>query len=376
MAFGRYFITNTAVTIDGACEVAGSTSAGYGTTTFEGDAQVTNLGAQLDVGGSGSLYVDTSESLSLSSVNVIDGGILVGQGGDLMADSLNLTGTLTGFGTVTTTTCTISGGILGGMVNLDVTGLLSLSSGFLLNTSGTVNAMGGIAISGAGDSISGNDYGANFVGVTVNNFGTAVWTGGDVALDNGTIFNNEPGAAFDAEATSLAEFKWLVGSDATFNNLPGATFISAADTNGLVQMGVEFNNSGNVDITAGTLQLGYYAITGNAESSGTFVAPLGTGLIFTGVTQNLTAASNISVTNVSFDGVQVSDAGSYGVAGTTSLPYGATVNFSGTVVGILGDVDVEAGCTVSFDPEVATTVSVNALDTRRDLHGNGESRCR
>ncbi len=146
--------------------------------------------------------------------------------------------------TLTTSECTVDDAYLVGIDNLVVTGMLTLVNG-ILETSGTTDAEGGITITGAI-----LEYG------TLNNYGTAAWTGGTVTADNGAVFNNESGATFDAQ--SDASFGWDgSGAVPTFNNLAGASFVKSGGSGPSgTQMSLVFNNAGAVVVQSGSLQLG------------------------------------------------------------------------------------------------------------------------
>jgi len=195
----------------GSYQVSGSTVIRGGTETFTGI--VTSVGSSLDIVPS-----NGNASANFSPATPI---------------------------TLTTNECTITGGLTG-TDSFTIDGPLTLGlldvAGASVSTSGTINAMGGMSITGG-----------SLSGVTLNNYGAATWSGGpDIGLGNGAVFNNEPGASFDAQAND--RFDWNGnGAVPAFNNLPGASFVSAG---GLTQMGLAFTNDGTVDDQSGNLRLG------------------------------------------------------------------------------------------------------------------------
>ena len=174
-----------------------------------------------------------------------------------------------------TNQCTIDNSYLAGTDNLVVTGTLTLVGG-ILQTTGTIDAEGGVTIEAFQPSSTGAvlEYG------TLNNYGTATWTGGAIIANNGVVFNNEPGATFNA--LSDDSFIWTgnnstsAGAVPIFNNLAGAPSQSPARTGSAgTQVGVVFNNAGAVDVSSGTLALGAADVTLPATSSGSFQGALG-----------------------------------------------------------------------------------------------------
>ena len=182
--------------------------------------------------------------------------------------------------TLATGECTVTG-TLTGTDSFVITGALTWSGS--LSTTGTIDAEGGITANGG-----------SLQNGTLNNYGAASWSEGNIAADNGAVFNNEPGASFDAQ--SDWRFGWdFIGGVPTFNNLAGATFGVANDGGGDgTQMGLIFNNDGAVEVNSGSLLLGFCsdACGGRqvATSSGEFDGASGTSLgRFWSVSQEFTA---------------------------------------------------------------------------------------
>src|SRR5262249_31642266 len=100
---------------------------------------------------------------------------------------------------------------------------------------------------------------------TLENGGTAPWTGaGNIALLGGSVITHRAGALFHAQ--NAASFSWPGGGDnGRFDN--AGTFRKSANS-GTTTLGssvVAFNNYGTVDIRSGTLLAnGSYNSTTNA----------------------------------------------------------------------------------------------------------------
>ena len=170
-----------------------------------------------------------------------------------------------------TNQCTIDNSYLAGTDNLVVTGTLTLVGG-ILQTTGTIDAEGGVTIEAFQPSSTGAvlEYG------TLNNYGTATWTGGAIIANNGAVFNNEPGATFNA--LSDDSFIWTGNNSTGAERCPALATISPAPPftksggtgSAGTQVGVVFNDAGAVDVSSGTLAFGAADVTLPATSSGSF----------------------------------------------------------------------------------------------------------
>ena len=348
---GSVVVAGPAVNEDGTYNLSGTTGIGSGATlTFSSGATIgSNLGS-FDV-YTGTLDVLTNQSFSINAIDIFG--------------TANFS--VPAPHTVTIDQCTIDGGTLTGTAHLAITGPLAWNQGAIVD-SGTIDAMGGMAITGA------NNQTPNFVAATLNNYGTATWSGGNINADD-AVFNNEPGATFGAQ--SDANFRWDGnGTVPIFNNLAKATFVKSGGTGaGGTHMGLVFNNDGTVDIRSGTLNLGVPAPTpdGSATSSGAFLGAQGTTLNLTGVDQNLTETSNIDVPNVGFADGNVNVAGAYIASGQTLLLTGAHVNFSGTVtLGATSSLDIvptNGDAFANFSPGTPATLTVGECTLTGALSG-------
>ncbi|HTW57606.1 MAG TPA: hypothetical protein VMD99_05740, partial [Terriglobales bacterium] len=179
--------------------------------------------------------LDSGAPLSLTE------GPLTISGAATFAASLNLSlgGTLTLNGTSSMTTLAMTSGTLTNSGTLTVSGLLTWSGGTESGT-GTTNANGGMALSGE----------PFLSGQTLNNAGTASWTGIAFLMENGAVFNNLSGATWNHETDSAIAFEG--GTTAVFNN--AGTFEKTGgttSTGGGVSTSITFNNTGTVTDSSG-----------------------------------------------------------------------------------------------------------------------------
>ena len=101
-------------------------------------------------------------------------------------------------------------------------------------------------------------------GRTINNFGSATWTGNTVLTLNSATFNNEAGATFTISGSGQTILNGV------FNNLGTMTQTSSGDTN----FSTTFNNSGVFHIQSGRPHLS------GGDSTGTFDVSAGATLAF------------------------------------------------------------------------------------------------
>ncbi|HWB10108.1 MAG TPA: DUF4214 domain-containing protein [Pirellulales bacterium] len=279
-----------------------------GTLSLDGGGTSTGIfvaesGATLNFGGG-------SDDLSAAGVQVYGAGA-VGFTGATVA---------IGGGYAVTGTTSISGGEVD--FNDNATGTTVVESAGILGGSATFTASGGFEWSGgtmagsgttvipAGVTLTIDDQSDVTLSRTLNNFGSAVFTGAQWDFNSG-VFNNEPGASFAMQ--SDANFNLI--NPSTFTN--SGAFIKSPGT-GTTHIQPAFNNSGTVDVQSGTLTL-----DGGGTSTGSFTSESGATLNFGGGTHNLTAASSITGAGaVGFTGATATIAGTYTVTGPTSISSG------------------------------------------------------
>lgn len=87
---------------------------------------------------------------------------------------------------------------------------------------------------------------------TINNRGIVTWTGpGNIEASNNATWNNFADSTFDVKTD--AALTGTLENTPTWNNDAGSTFKKSAGT-GTTSIGINFNNSGLVDLQAGTTQ--------------------------------------------------------------------------------------------------------------------------
>ena len=194
----------------------------------------------------------------------------------------------------------LSGGGISGLANLTLTGAGSTWSAGDMNSAGTTTiASGGtLAISTAAN----HDFNTR----ALVNQGTVNWTGGLLRSGNGGSITNN--ATWNDAASSTVNNPF--GGAFTFTNASGATYNKTAAGTTLFQNSVGFNNSGAVNVTAGTLELNG---GGTAAATGVFNTSAGALTLFS---NNYTLASGAALTG----------AGTYQVSG-------GTLDIAGTLAG-------------------------------------------
>jgi hypothetical protein len=265
--------------------------------------------AMIDVPGvtvTHSTGTDTVHSLVSQGPFVVSGGSL----------ALTSTSTLNG-------TFTFSDGILSGLGNLTVNGALTWTGGTMRGPGRTL-ANGGLALSNPGGFVVPS---TTLDGRAFDNAAAAVWTGrGNISVINGASFNNLGSATFDVQTDTVSSASFSgSGASNTFNN---AGLFHKGSTSGTAFIGIAFNNSGAVDVQAGTLNL-----NGGGDSTGSFVVEAGATLGFNTGLHTLRATSSVSGDGtVQFGtsdfggGGTVNELGTYSAAMTNLVS--STVNFA------------------------------------------------
>jgi fibronectin-binding autotransporter adhesin len=209
------------------------------------------------------------------------------------------------------TTVNLISGRLQGSGNFTMTGLFTWSGGTLGGT-GATTASGGISLTT--DAV-------KSLNRTLNNSGTANYTGSNFSFYFGT-FNNLAGAIFnlpdDVTITTSA-------GGIAFNN--AGTF--NCTTSGTAAIGLDFNNYGTVNVQSGTLR---FDSTGT--HTGLFDVAAGATLSFPGGKHQLNAGSNVTgAGTVNFGGgSEHIIAGSYDLTGPTNISgYAVAINSNITI---------------------------------------------
>jgi phage baseplate assembly protein gpV len=288
----------------------GGTSSG--SITVEGGATLSITGPYTLQGGSvsgpGAFQVSGSGALTVATTTSLAG--LTVSGGSVTANAplsvQNLTvsgGTVTANAPLTAQNLTLSGGTLTGPAAITVTGAFTWTGGSLSGTGDTV-------LNGT-STLTGSFFSP--LARQVDNFGTAtVVAGTSVNFQSNAVFNNEAGATLVLpDSAGMSNF-FSAGS--ALNN---AGLVQKTGPAGTSTVGIVFNNSGSVDVQAGTL-----ALTGGGVGGGTFTVEGGATLSVGSYTLHGAAVSGAGA-------VQVSTFNALTVAGASSIQ-NLTIN-GGTV---------------------------------------------
>jgi len=205
-------------------------------------------------------------------------------------NSLNFTSptsTITGTGSLTVSSFTLAAPSSAFITNgdLNVTGAFDWNIGALGGT-GNVSIQGGTNIVGGAGNLT-------ISGRNVSNFGTVMWTSGNIVLTGGSTITNAPGATFDAlDDFSLSADPLGTGTEAFDNAGLFEKTGSFAGTATVIDC--TFNNGGplagartNVESDVGVLQF-----EGSGTHSATFTARGMGSVQFTNGTQTLQTGSN------------------------------------------------------------------------------------
>ena len=250
-----------------------------------------------------------------------------------LGNALNITsGVLsTDSATATVASLTQSSGELNGTGTLTATGASSFSGGWQ-SGSGTTIAQGGAAFTLTGFGLDG--------GRTLQLGGTSTASGTNVQINlnssNPSTGVSDPGsgtltiasgATFTDQTTTsgltifaLSHGGTDTGVTAAVNNQGTFTKSGSAATSTISTL---FNNSGIVNVTAGTLNL-----SGGGTDVGALYEGAGT-IEFGGGTRTLDAASSITAANATFSAGTTTVNGTYNVSGTTTVN-GGTATLAGT----------------------------------------------
>jgi hypothetical protein len=281
---------------------------GVGPMTLDG-ATLNNLGSAAWTSGN-------MDVLSSGTFNNLAGGTFTDQSSGTFHPTFNNSGTFS-----------LTGGAISRFDSLNNSGTVTLNSGTLdaLNYSqaGGVTKLGGNVLNAAnvtwtGGTISGSGAlnitkslllsGAAPMaldGSTINNYGKATWTAGNIATSNEGTFNNLAGATFTAQ--SNATFLTIFNNVGTFTLAGSAT--TSIDT--LVNYGTVALQSGTLDTTNFTQPTGTTFLGGNTLgainpvqiSGGSLVGPgtikadlINSGLITPGAVGAITINGNFTQT--------------------------------------------------------------------------------
>src|ERR1022692_2756414 len=213
--------------------------------------------------------------------------------------------------------------VLTGAGNLMVNGTLNWTNGTMSGTGTTTIGGGGVlAIESGGVTL----------GRTLNNGGTGTWSGGNLTMSAGVVFNNLAGGTLDITADGH-----VMGSATTPINNSGL-FRQAAGTAGTI-VTAPFNNSGTLDVLAATLNLNL----GGTHTS-TMSNALGATLNFGGGSHVLASSSFVTgagVLSMSGNTTTLTASGAFDTGSTLSVTAGtatlaSTCNLTGAILNISG----------------------------------------
>ncbi len=192
---------------------------------------------------------------------------------------------------------------LSGTGDVTVTGATSWSDG-QVSGGGKLSAMGGLTLAG----------GTKTLSRTLENGGAGVWTGGTLFFQNATLRNLASGTLNISASTA--------GPIAGTNRIENlGTMVKSSGSDFVVNPGITFDNSGVVNVEAGSLTL-----FGGGVNSGTFNVSSGATLAF-GSTYTHGASSVIDG-----DGGVLFSGGSHDVQGTFSARGPVRLTFGSAII--------------------------------------------
>jgi hypothetical protein len=284
---------------------AGTTFVGAGFNNYN-VAQLQGGTLQLSSGGlnSGSIAVPAGAALELGGVfsstpgsSIAGAGQFTVNGGTAnLAGLVNVTGTNTfsngianftgnyfctnnpliisggtanfdGTGLVTPPVVNLSGGALGGAQTVTVENVMNWTGGSMIGSGRTVIPPGTTLYVG----------GPTFLPLTsrtLDNGGTAIWTGAGNIFLMDAVITNRPGGLFNAQNAALFSF---AGGAPRFDN--AGTFRKSSNTGTTSVSGLPFNNYGVVELQSGILQTfsGYFSVSNSTLRSAIGGTNAGTG---------------------------------------------------------------------------------------------------
>ncbi|MGH3428126.1 MAG: beta strand repeat-containing protein, partial [Mycobacteriales bacterium] len=300
------------IEIDGAIEIIAEnlTLNNGGVRNDSGTLEAKNGGLTVGSGTSNGYFAVAADgTLTITGTHTFtDGTYWAGPGPTRLTG-----GTTTVTGSVTAENWAQSGGTLTGAGTFTIDQTLSWTGGTMSGSGTTqIDTAATVVLSGEGDKVLDTRR--------FENAGTLTWTGGRIVMEgtNAVVHNASMGVFQIAVDQALTTFG---GSGQQFTNdgvvtkstTAGATTVSS----------IAFNNSGQVQVQSGTVQL-----NGGGTSGGQFSVPAGAALEFGGGTHSLTATAVLNADGtVRFPGGTTTIAGTYAVSGTTVVN-GGTVNFN------------------------------------------------
>jgi hypothetical protein len=285
--------------------------------------------------------------------------------------TIGVGGTLTGTGSyfifgaqlnvsasgVTVGHLTLTSGVLnilsGGAIATTATGVVDW------NGASTITGAGSLSIA-SGGTLNMPGAGTRIVdGITLNNSGTANWSGANnLSIINSGLINNLAGGLFNVTNDQLVYVNCCTAGQA-FNN--AGTFRKSSATGTTAFSGIGFTNSGTVDVQSGTLNPANGTSTGafNAGGGGTFLFNNGSSTYTLAPGATLTGSGNFLINgaqlNVTGAGITVAHL----TLTTGTLNIGSGVSFATSASGVVdwngpssisgaGSLDITSGGTLNI----------------------------
>jgi len=245
-------------------------------------------------------------------------------------------------------------GGLAGAGNITVHGLMSWT-GF-----GTMSGTGKTIISASGSLTISDSNAKTLSRILENHSANFSWVNGGLQMNNGVI-NNESDGTFTANLSTNFNFSGFGGTNAVNN---AGTFNKAGPATLSTNAGVQFNNSGTVNLDGGGLFL-----NGGGSNNGTIDADVGTTLTFN-TTHTHGAASSLTG-----PGTLTFGAGNHTIAGTLhtnrviNINGGAIISFNSPYV-FSGTVNLAGNLGGSADVTIASILNWTGFAT---MSGTGKT---
>jgi hypothetical protein len=221
---------------------------------------------------------------------------------------------------------------------LTVNGIVTIGSA--MNWNGGTMSGSGRTIIPPGAMLNMANPGSLGLNRTLENGGTALWTGAGSLVLNNSTFTNRTGALFHAQNAAAISGN----GSARFDN--AGTFRKSANP-GIASSIVSFNNFGTVEIQTGTLNL-----SGGGTNSGSFDVALDTtlnlsaGTYSAGPSSRITGAGNLSISGATANlGGLVNLAGSNTFSGIS----GTTANLTGNYICTNNTLMISGATTANFN---------------------------
>src|SRR6516164_7258188 len=326
----------------------------------------------------GTISSSTNQTISILTDNAdisVTGGPLTISGASVFANNLTVSGGTLVLNSTSTVggAMTHSAGTVAGTGTLTVTGLFTWSGGFQCT-----EFSGGVCVTGSPNATTTANGGISFPasagpqlnGRTLNNTGTANWTGatGSMFMSNGAQVNNGPTSAAIWNYQNDSSIFSGGGTGQAFNNSGGLFEKTAGTGTSTVNDPVAFNNTGSVLVGTGTLSfagggscggtcggtwsvasgatLGFafetFALSGSFSGAGT--------VAFSGGTANLTGTYNIT-------------GGTTASGGTANFNAGAKVTSTGALTISFGGLNFSSGSAVSSTTLTQSGGTLTGSDT-------------